>query len=709
MQNQNLKWGIVVVSAVLLLMLAFETTAVHGQAGTGVIRVDGLTGADSDTCGSETTPCKSLQQAVNNVSRYSGATVLVAEGTYIHAGGFFNACEAYLPNGASVLCVFNQQITMLGGYPHGNWTQSDPINHMTIIDGQGQRRGIYAFADPDIYAGSLRLVDVIVQNGFTQGSTDGTAAFGGGLLGDYARIELVRVTFRNNQVRGGNTAQDIGGSGSGGGVALRCIAAGASFEQVTFTGNQAIGGSGAQRGGFGIGGALFTYYTPVSGRYITATNNQSVGGFTGGAGIYQGEGGDAQGAGLALQINTTADLQHVTVMSNTATGGSAPNGTAAGAFGGGIFAEISTVSLRDVVIQNNVAQGGSGLNPASTKFRGSLAEGGGFMADQSNVDLDHATIFANQALAGNGSTTGYGGAAGGGGAYFNSNLSDLKTVSIVNSMVADNYVAMGSGSTDPNMIAGGGGGGISFNYIQPKIQFTTIARNRLNSTSMQGLALAGTPQNGTIYNTIIADHTVPAGMHAVYIQASGSVIMSRTLWAGNSLDVFTGAGSVTNWEKLQAASANFVAPGAPNYNYHIQKSSPAKNMALGNMPSTDYDHQERPWFTAADIGADEYVPLILYGGPIASGQVLLSWQADSSLLPGLSSYEIALSCPVGAACPGPFNAGRAARYVVGGLTNGKTYTVLVTAKNNSNQAIDVSNSIQIIPNDHFVYLPMINR
>jgi hypothetical protein len=47
--------------------------------------------------------------------------------------------------------------------------------------------------------------------------------------------------------------------------------------------------------------------------------------------------------------------------------------------------------------------------------------------------------------------------------------------------------------------------------------------------------------------------------------------------------------------------------------------------------------------------------------------------------------------------------------MVGGLTNGKTYTMLVTARNGSNQAIEVSNAIQIRPADHFAYLPLVIR
>jgi hypothetical protein len=706
-------WWIVVAGAALIVTLSHGTTVTYGQPGTGTIRVDGLSGSDSSMCGAEAAPCQSLQRAVNNAGQFGSATVLVAEGTYTYASSVFSACEGNLGVSA-VVCVYNRQIVMLGGYPHGNWTQSDPKNHPTIIDGQNQRRGIYVFTDPNQFAGSLRLADVIVQNGVAQGAASGTmdqmSGYGGGLLADLARVELVRVTFRNNLARGGNTTQAAGGAGSGGGVALRTAAAGTSLEQVTFTNNQAIGGSGAQRGGFGIGGGLFTYQTAFSGQYITATNNQSAGGDTNGAGLYGGETGDAQGAGIALQIGSNAVLQYVTVMNNTATGGDAPAGTAAGAFGGGIFSEQATATLRDIVVQNNIAQGGTGLNPTSTQYRGSLAEGGGLMTDKGNVVLDHAMIIANQALGGNGSTTGYGGAAGGGGAYFSSSSGAPNSISIVNSIVADNYAAMGTGS--PSAVAGGGGGGITFYYVQPTVQFTTIARNRLNSTAMQGLAINGTPQNGNFYNTIIADHTVPAGMHAVFIQTAGALILNRTLWAGNTFNIYRGSqsGSVTDLNPVTTlSSAGFVSPGAPNYNYHIKKTSPAMNAATGAYPTVDIDYQTRPWFGAPDIGADEYTPLILGGGSIASGRVLLTWWADNTLLPGLASYEISFTCPSGAACPGTLNAGTATQYVVSGLTNGKTYSVLVTAKDGSNQEIDRSNTIQVTPADRFVYLPTIRH
>jgi hypothetical protein len=696
-------------AAVVLGTLGNDTHPAMAQQSNIIVRVDGVSGVDTKVCGAESAPCKSLQRAVNNVSQNSGATVLVAEGTYTYASGVFSACEA-LANGKAVLCVYNKQIVLLGGYPHGNWTASDPQNHPTIIDGQGQRRGIYVFTDPSLYAGSFRLVGVVVQNGVATGAASGSvadmSAFGGGLLSDFATVELQRVTFRNNQSRGSTTSQAVGGSGSGGGAAVRS-APSVSLEQVLFTNNQAYGGDGAQRGGFAIGGGLFTYHTIVQGQFITATNNQTFGGQTNGAGLYDGETGDAQGAGIALQINSKVELNAVTVMSNTATGGNAPHGTASGAFGAGMFAEEAQLTLRNSVIQNNIGLGGTGLNPVSTQFRGSLAEGGGLMTDKSNVVLDHVSIIANQAIAGNGSASGYSGAGAGGGAYFNSNPGTPKSIAVVNSVIADNYAAMGTVGT----VAGGGGGGIKFYHVQPTIQFSTLARNRLNSTSMQGVAVNGIPESGQFANNIIAEHTSPAGMSAVYIQHEGALNLEHTLWAGNSANLYTGAdsGVVTNNTPLNAASAKFVSPGAPNYNYHIKGTSPARDMAVGATVTNDMDFQVRPWPSTPDIGADEYQALVLNGGPAASGKLLLSWWVDSTLLPNVASYEISLVCPAGAACPGALNAGVGHQYVVSGLTNNKTYTLKIVAKDGSNQTLDVSNSVQLTPFEHCVYLPSVIR
>jgi hypothetical protein len=227
------------------------------------------------------------------------------------------------------------------------------------------------------------------------------------------------------------------------------------------------------------------------------------------------------------------------VTGNTASGGDAPNGTGAGAFGGGVFAEQAAVTLRTIVIRNNIAQGGAGLNPDSTQFRGGLAEGGGLMTDKSAVVLDHASIIANQALAGNGSAGGYSGAAGGGGAYFNSISGASKSVSIVNSIIADNYAAMGTVGN----VAGGGGGGLTFYRVQPTVQFTTIARNRLNSISMQGVAVNGIRENGSFANSIIAEHT--SRLAFTRARSSGGSLNLQHARTGSSANIYTGGSGST--------------------------------------------------------------------------------------------------------------------------------------------------------------------
>jgi hypothetical protein len=125
--------------------------------------------------------------------------------------------------------------------------------------------------------------------------------------------------------------------------------------------------------------------------------------------------------------------------------------------------------------------------------------------------------------------------------------------------------------------------------------------------------------------------------------------------------------------------------------------------------TADVDAQPRPWLGTADVGADECVPLILGGGPVASHQALLSWWVDTLLLTDVDHYDLSFTCPPSAACPGVVNAGNNRQYFATGLTNGATYGVTVTARNGANQALGVSNYFQLTPVDQFVRLPLIQR
>jgi hypothetical protein len=97
---------------------------------------------------------------------------------------------------------------------------------------------------------------------------------------------------------------------------------------------------------------------------------------------------------------------------------------------------------------------------------------------------------------------------------------------------------------------------------------------------------------------------------------------------------------------LNAASIQYVSPGSPNYDYHLQPSSPAIDQATGQyvglLLSDDIDGQPRPFGSAPDIGADEYMPPLLTANP-ASLTVLTDGNQEISrlVLIGVSSGDSA--------------------------------------------------------------------
>jgi hypothetical protein len=234
----------------------------------------------------------------------------------------------------------------------------------------------------------------------------------------------------------------------------------------------------------------------------------------------------------------------------------------------------------------------------------------------------------------------------------------------------------------------------------------------------QGLILAGgapTPTDANFSFTIIAEHD-SAGTDAVYVQQGNTATLSRTLWADNTDNTNAGepqSGTINESNSINAGSAGFVSPGAPDFDYHILGSSPAKDQASGSSTALDIDNESRALFAPGDIGADEYAPIVLSVAPVASESLGLYWKVTSSLVTGLDHYDIVYSFEAGAqpADQGssPIDAGTQTDFILTGLTNGKLYTFRIEARNSGNGLIAASNTISIRPADRFIYLPLVLR
>jgi len=690
-------------------MLGLEVHASRAQQGTGVIRV-ATTGSDDVNCGSEVAPCRTIQYGIRRA--YSGDTVLVAQGTYTHDPAQTPCYE--FGTSTAVVCIHGKDLTLLGGYSGADWTMPDPTHYPTIIDGEQANRGVLVWN-----ATSLRMEGFTIQNGLSQGASSGNdfqiTAYGGGLRAVDVHLTLRNLIFRNNKAIGGNTTQAYGGSGVGGGLAVSNSDPNnpiyVTLENIAFDSNRAVGGQGAQLGGNGIGGGMhFIGSMIVSGSYLNLTNNISTSGATNGSGIVSGHPySDAQGGAASIYMDTQANLQHVTATGNQALGGHAPNGEAGGAFGGAFYFEHVQVVLSDVSMRSNLAQGGNGIN--ATQGLGGLSEGGAIQSDDSDVTLERVSVIANIARSGNGTV--YKGAVGGGGVAL-TRFTENGHIQIINSIIADNRAELGTGNT----LWGGGGGGLWLQGTTGSVVNSTVARNYVsNGLFGQGIILTGADATtADISYTIIADHTNSTNIAALHVQAGATVNLNRGLWSNNTLVTNANGyqpGTFNGLSTMITGSADFVSPGAPNYNYHIQGSSAARDQASGSSVPTDIDTQSRTLYPPADIGADEYVPIVLTVSPIASGKLFLSWTPDALLAAGTHHYTIAYTHEAGANNPvegvSPINVGSTNSFILTGLTNNKQYTFSIQARNAANTVLETSYSVSVKPVNNFVRLPLILR
>jgi len=554
-----------------------------------------------------------------------------------------------------------------------------------------------------------------IQNGFARGiptrsGDDKIFSFGGGMFVDSAQELVLRnIIFRNNQSIGENTNSSYGGSGSGGGLALRLVP-NAVLEHLTFEGNITKGGAGVERGGYSLGGGFYTDRSTVAGKYFTFIQNISEAGSSSGSGqTADGQRADGFGGAASLQ-GSDVTLQYVTATGNQARGGNAST-YAGGAFGGAIKVEDGELTLMDADLRQNLAQGGNAKN-------GYLGNGGGLETINASVTIDRVFIIDNVARGGNG-TTGVKGPAGGGGINSTWTTGDRATLVVSNSIIADNLAAEGQGT----ITSGGGGGGIWIQATDASIVHTTVARNRLGNSAMQGqgillIEVGTSPAIATIAYSIIADHTYVSTAAALHVKPSNTVTLNRGLWANNdrntNADASPGAwdapGVFNGLDTMLSGLARFVSPGAPNYDYHIRGDSNAKDQATGSTAKVDIDNEPRN-DGLPDIGADECVPIVLTAHAVASDTLHLNWKANTSLLPGLNHYDLVFSYEPGANPPdqgnSPINVGTQLDYMLTGLSAHKRYTMTIEARGSSHALIATSNTVTAFPTDIFVHLPVV--
>ncbi len=566
--------------------------------------VDFATGVDSGACGSRESPCFSIQKAVDLSS--AGDSILVAEGTYLRQAAL-DPCG----DEPAVVCVVATELTILGGFTSANWLLPDPAGHPTIIDGETLARGVSVekagLSGPPT---SLRLEGFTIRNGRAEAPDFGPSpdGLGGGLKASLADVVLRDVAFVDNVAQAGDTDSGAGGLAAGGGAFISSdpsLPLVVTLERLAFSGNQALGGNGPERGGTASGGGLFVKLATVRGERIEATGNLAQAGSSTGHGLASGLSADALGGGLCFAADTDVDLGFVLASDNAVVGGDAGAGDsdqAGGAFGGGVFSEKATLALADAELRSNTVTGGDA-------FWGGLGNGGGLMTSGSSVVLERVLLLDNRGQGGTSSDpAGKKGSSSGGGAFFAVQDPDAgQSVTITNSIVADNFID--SGAPEGN----GGGGGLFYNGVVGTISHTTLARNGVGTDRLLGQAIIlndrtlDQPSEVDVDHSIIADHTSLEDRPAIHVWTNSTMRLDRGLFAGNEVDTNDGIGVAGTYHGLEsmlsALSADFISPGPPDFDYRLQPGSPAQDEGIGSDEPQDFQGASRD--PVPDIGADE--------------------------------------------------------------------------------------------------------
>jgi hypothetical protein len=679
------------------------------------------TGTDADGCGEESNPCRTIQYAFDTTT--GNILIKVAQGTYTGQGD--NVVNL-------VLLTPGRNVEIVGGYTAANWATQSADSTATIIDGQNSRRGLRVYSLTGLDSNNnpsppqkVTLRNITVQNGFiNQQMPDIDWTAGGGIYchngnaNGRISMELDHVTIRNNTVVG----QASNGIAMGGGASF-LVDCPAAIWNVVFEKNRVIGGNAPDgtRGQQAVGGGFYSGNSShIFGDNITFRDNSVTGGSGGSGRTSDHERSDGLGGAASFQFNQVT-LTNITAIGNNSKGGS--DATEAGSgIGGAFFFERSNGSIIGAHFEENHALGGS------SAASGGLAFGGAIQFDTGVLTLKKATFRANTSIGGAGANSGNnaGGGDSGGGAISIMNFGQGETrVEGANLVFAANRAEAGAGQSR----AGGGGAIFSLNG-KVVISHATFDRNHVLNT-MQGPAIIVQhwPEDRSgqleLEHSIVANHShfdIFNNLRApIIVQTKGDTgTIHRTLFFNSTKDRESATyvsqqpglapGSVTLSEIFEG-DPKFVAPGSPNYDYHIGPGSAAMDRAIDSVVTDDIRQTVRPLGNAPDLGAYEfderaYGPRIVLGAASHNRIIQLSWQADVHLLPDLDHFHIRYANTASEETARV--EASATSYLLSGLVNYQPYTIVVEGWNASNTVLVSSNSITAFPSDIAVFLPWLS-
>jgi hypothetical protein len=339
--------------AAALLVLALwllNGAPAQAQVGTGILRV-ATTGSDAPGCGGVTSPCRTVQYAVDLAQ--PGDEIRVATGVYT---------DVHSRAGITQVAYVSKSVALRGGYTTSNWDVPDPEANPSTLDAGGQGRVLYITGAITPTVEGLRITG---GDATGLGGGIGSQADGGG--GVY--VYRASATISNCMIYS-NTASTTR-RGHGGGLYFED-----NYSATLSTSVVQSNTASTADVGYGGGGFLCLNVNFQS-RGNTLANNIASTAATG------------HGGGMFLYWYADVTFVTNTIHSNIAS-------TAAEGYGGGLYPWFGTGLLQSNVVQSNVA---------STTDDGRC--GGLYLRDSATMIMDTLVVSNTATL--NSIATGHGG------------------------------------------------------------------------------------------------------------------------------------------------------------------------------------------------------------------------------------------------------------------------------------------------------------
>ena len=465
----------------------------------------------------------------------------------------------------------SKTLTLRGGYAAGDWTTPDSAAHPTIINAQGQGRGIAIIGG---IAVTIQGVQVTGGNATGQGGL-GRSDAGGGIYALQAT-----VTLADSAIQGSTATHYGGGIFIHESVAAFLVNNTILSNTVTFT---ATGPSN-----FGWGGGLMLSNSPRA-RLIANSFSGNHAGVAGG-GIYGHSSVSATLSSNVIASNTARvgggmylnKSNYVKIGSGAGTEGNTLAANTAEGEGGGLYLfNSSDIILSDNTIVSNTANtdgGGlflvaiSSIVVSNNRFEANTAggKGGGLylLEGKLTTHLLENTFISNVA--------GYGG-----GLY----LENSSNVTARNTIIAANRAFTEAG-------------GLYINKVSPRLLHTTLADN-LGSSGLYAVAGNGAHSTLALTNTIVSGHNI-----GISIAGGCTATVAGILWHNTPLTLTYPVSAVVTVNAQYNGNPNFADPLGGDY--HLDFGSAAIDKGLTTSVKIDIDGDSRPSGPLPDLGADEW-------------------------------------------------------------------------------------------------------